>query len=212
MTSTAAAIGAVLPPDNELVVGTVTSVTPFIVTSRGGPINNPGVLGSYRPGLGDPVQMLRQDGTWLVMGASASAVDAAAGLGSYNLPGTADTTALGTYTNLDPVRFGFVKRLPGSTVIVDAHVSCYSTAIATSVLYGIDFLAMGGGAVSVRKDLMGMQLNNANLHTMISATAPFTGIAAGTYDVQILWRRTAGAGTLTINSDDWTSIMVTEAN
>lgn len=212
MTSTAAAVKGTQPPDNELVLGTVASLVPFVVNTRNGPVNNPGVLGSYRPGLGDPVQMMRQNGTWLVMGSSASAVNAAAGIASFNDDTANDNTALGTFTNLDPVRFGFVKRLPGSNVVVNFHCSVFISASSnTNVEFGLDFLAASLTAVTQRVVVCGMQINPLNTHTMISATVPYGNIAAGIYTIQALWRRSAGAGTINIApTDDWVSIMVTE--
>lgn len=82
MTTLAGAIEEVLPPDNELVLGVVTDVTPLTVEARGG-IFTPGVLGSYAPAIGDNVELLRQDATWLALGVVR---DATAGAAAYGGP------------------------------------------------------------------------------------------------------------------------------
>jgi hypothetical protein len=64
------AVTSVLPPDNELRIGTVTGISPFAVSVEGATINAAGRLASYGPVLGEPVALLRQDGTWLALGAT----------------------------------------------------------------------------------------------------------------------------------------------
>lgn len=70
MTDTVAqAVEEVLPPDDEVVYGVATATAPFQVQARGG-LFNPGVLSSYSPVVGDRVALLRQDATWLALGAT----------------------------------------------------------------------------------------------------------------------------------------------
>lgn len=205
-------IADAMPPDNELVVGTVTSVVPLTVAVRGGTVINPGTVGSYIPAVGDPVQMMRQDATWLIMGSSASSLDASLTMNNYNDDTAAATTTLVTYTNINPVRFPFVKRFASTQVRVDLHASCFTTAVTTKVQYGIDFINTAVIPPSPRRDLTAMLINTANEHTMIGCNALFAGFAAGAYTVQLIWLRVSGAGTLTINADDWVSLLVTEVS
>jgi hypothetical protein len=200
------AVSDTLPPDDELVSATVAAVNPLTLNIRGALVSESlGVLGSYVPVLGDVVSVLRQDATWLVLGSTQPGTDATLSLAGYN--GTAaDTTAAAAYTNLDPVRFDFVKRSALTRVRVDLSVSCYTTAVTTKPRFGVDFI----NAPTERRDIMEMLINTANEHTPMSAVTVFDGFAAGAYTVQLLWLRVSGAGTLTINADDWVSLLVTE--
>lgn len=205
-------IAEAMPPDNELVVGVVASVDPLVVDVRGGTVLNPGTVGSYVPAAGDPVQMLRQDATWLILGASASSQDASLTTAGYNNNTAAATTASVNYTNVSPVRFDFTKRFASTLVRVDLSVSCFTSAVATKPRFGIDFINASVNPPSPRVDVMEMLINTANEHTALSAHAVFGGFAAATYTVQLIWLRVSGAGTLTINADDWVSLLVTEVS
>jgi hypothetical protein len=70
--SVAGAVEEVMPPDDELVFGVAVSVAPLVVQARGG-LLTPGVLGSYSPAVGDDVALIRQDATWLALGATRGA-------------------------------------------------------------------------------------------------------------------------------------------
>lgn len=205
-------IAAAMPADNEQVVGIVASLNPLTVNVRGGIVVNPGTLGSYVPGVGDTVQMLRQDATWLVLGASGSGEDATLTTAGFNDDSITDTTALANYSNVDGVRFDFLKRFNSTRVRVDLHASCYTTAITTKVQFGCDFINVTATPPSPRVDLTAMLINTANEHTMIGSSAVFSGFGAALYEVQLIWLRVSGAGTLTINSDDWISLLVTEVS
>lgn len=205
-------IADAMPSDNELVVGVVTSISPLQVSARGGTVNNPGTIGSYVPAVGDPVQMLRQDATWLIMGSSASSEDASLTTNGYNNNTAAATTVNVNYTNINPVRFDFVKRFASTRVRVDLSASCYTTVANTKPRFGLDFINTSVIPSSPRRDLMEMLINPLNEHTMMSCSVTFSGFAAGMYDVQLIWLRVSGGGTLTINVDDWVSLLVTEVS
>lgn len=198
-----------MPPDDELVAGVVTGIGPLQVSVRGATIE-PGTLGSYIPVVGDPVQLIRQDATWLVLGSSASGVDATNSVVSFADNTIATSTASGTYVNVTGAVVTFLKRSTGSRVRVDGDISAFiSVAANTKPRYGLDFISLDG-LPSVRVDLMEMLINPLATHTMVSGSALFSGIAAGNWTVQLLWLRAAGAGTLNINADDWVSFIVAE--
>lgn len=67
------------PSDNELAIGTITSLNPLTVDRGGGPVNQPGVLDSARAvplEVGDVVAMIREKGTWLILGKNSANTDA----------------------------------------------------------------------------------------------------------------------------------------
>lgn len=68
----AQAVTAAMPPDNGVRVGEVLSVNPLRIDLAGG-IISAGILGSYSPVVGDFVSLVRQDGTWLAVGATGDA-------------------------------------------------------------------------------------------------------------------------------------------
>lgn len=57
-----------MPPDDGVRVGIVASVFPLVITLQGAPITLVGQLGAS-VSVGDKVALLRQDQSWLVMGA-----------------------------------------------------------------------------------------------------------------------------------------------
>lgn len=206
----AGAVEDALPPDNEMVGGVVTAISPLRVLVRGADVNNPGTLGSYIPSVGDPVQMLRQDSTWLCLGSSVSGIDATNTAAFFNDNTVVVSTAGAAYTNVTGASFAFTKRLDNSRVRVDVNVSAFlSVATNTKPRYGLDFISLSGGP-SVRVDVMEMLINPLSQHTMISGGALYGGIPADDYTVQLLWLRVSGGGTLNINNDDWVSVIVTE--
>lgn len=67
------AIHDILPSDNRLRVGTVLRTFPTFVDVQGAQIPA-GSLASYNPRAGDVVTLLRQEGTWLILGLVTSPV------------------------------------------------------------------------------------------------------------------------------------------
>lgn len=202
------AVGDVLPSDNELILATVLSVDPLRVDNRGASSPS-GVLGSYVPAVGDPVVVLRQDATLVTLGASVSGVDATNTFNGFNGAPAGDTTVLGTYTNFDSVSFPFTKRLESTAVRLDYAVSCYSTGAGnTKPRFGVDFISAAGTVY--RFDVFAMLINPVSTHTPMSAVAKLPGIPAGEYTVQAIWLRVSGAGTLTVDAEDWVSLMASE--
>lgn len=212
MTSTlAGAVDGILPPDNELVTGIVTAVNPVTVSVRGASISESlGVLGSYIPAVGDNVQLIRQDATWLVLGAGAGNTDASGTIANYNNNTAAAVTAAAAYANVNPVRFTWVKRFATTRVKVELSASCFTSVGATTPRFGVDFINTSVVPSSPRVNMVQMQINAANTHTPLVAQDIFPGFAAATYTIQLIWLRAAGGGTLTINADDWVSLMITE--
>ena len=202
------AVGDVLPSDNEMILATVLSVNPLRIDNRGA-ATPCGTLGSYIPAVGDPVVVLRQDATLVALGSSVPGVDATNAVNGFNGVPTADTTTLAAYTNLDNVSFPFTKRLDSSAVRLDCAVSCYSAGAGnTAAQFGVDFVSTSGAVY--RFDVFAMLINPVSQHTPMSAFAKLPGIPAGEYTVQAIWLRASGAGTLTVDSNDWISLMASE--
>lgn len=205
------AITKALPPDDRLRVGIVSQSSPLEVDVEGTPIRTPGVLGFANFSVGDVVSMLRQDQSWLVLGTNALS-DSASLTGQVafsNTPG-ADTTAGAAYSNFGiSTATTFTKRIAGSKLRIDFSSSCFTTAVNTSVQFGMDVF---NSTNAYQPTMTRMLINTANEHTMVAGGTLLSGVAAGTYTVQPLWLRFSGAGTLTSNSDDWLTYFVSEVN
>ena len=199
------------PPDNNVRIGTVDQVSPLIVNVQGGQVVSPGVANWANFTAGDVVALIRQDQSWLVLG-TVSPSDFATITGPVYFSDTpgADTTAGASYSNFGVgTATTFTKRINGSRVRIDFTSSCFSSAINTSVQFGMDIFNSDN---AYQPTMARMLINTANEHITISGGGIFDALAAGTYTFQPLWLRFSGAGTLTSNSDDWMAYFVSEVN
>lgn len=210
MRTLARSISEAMPSNNALIVGIVASLAPLTVTVRGTNIR-PGTLGSYIPSVGDVVVMFREEATWVVLGPSASGgIDATTTVAGFNSNSAAATTTSASYTNIGGALFVFTKRFQNSAVRFDFAVSAFITgATNTAPNFAVDFIDQAT-LINYRFDIFTMLINPLSTHTPMSAMAKLTGIPAGVFNVQAIWRRASGAGTLAINADDWLSMMATE--
>lgn len=116
------------------------------------------------------------------------------------------TTTSSSYANFPATSsFSFTKQYSSSdtSLKVDLHVTSYATSVTSSVSFGVNIN-------STDTDVAQLTYNTANNHTQTSGTKVITGLAAGTYTVQIRWKRTGGAGTVTVDGADWVSMTVQE--
>ena len=74
------AVTDILPPDDNMRIGFVTSVDPLTVNVQGAPVL-PGHLSSYGAVVGDVVALVRQDQTWLCLGSTRSGIQPGNGTG-----------------------------------------------------------------------------------------------------------------------------------
>lgn len=117
----------------------------------------------------------------------------------------AGTTTSATYVDLPaPSSLSFTKKYNASTkLIVTVCAGARSNAALTTVRFGV---RING----VDTDVAHMEIPDANKHVALSGVTTVTGLLAGTYTVQVRYRRTAGAGTLQVDSNDWLSLAVEE--
>lgn len=90
------AIVDVLPPDDRLRIGTIATVYPTTVDIQGTQVPAAAVSG-YTPVVGDSVAVLRQDGTWLILGRTTSPATGASPsfqAGSFSMTVVAATSNL----------------------------------------------------------------------------------------------------------------------
>lgn len=146
------------------------------------------------------------------IGALADAVDTslAAAANVVNVIGAApanDTTTSNTYSSLTSTNtsVSFTKKLASTAIRIDLHVTAGSSASATTMVIGVQINSVDYDVIQFKSDV-------ANARFSLSGTAIVAaGLAAGTYTVQIRWKRTNGAGTVQrFISDDWQSMTVAE--
>lgn len=108
----------------------------------------------------------------------------------------AQTTVSASYSNLNSggsvARISLTKVRDDTRLAYDFDASCFSTAVNTSVQYG---LLVDG----TDYDTAFARINLGSVHVFPGASGFLGGVGAipaGTYDIDARWRRVAGAGTL----------------
>jgi hypothetical protein len=164
------------------------------------------------PSLGEDLalaveaELARIDGDVAAAGANPNGAD---GVNAAATTVGTNTTTSATYVNMAGTgavtSFSFTKKYSAAVtqVKVDFHATFYGTgsgaAVSFAVLIGAtdyDVTRFALSSIAVRQQSSGVRL--------------ISGLAAATYTVQCRWRRTAGAGTLTRDVDDWLSVTATE--
>lgn len=121
-----------------------------------------------------------------------------------NTPGVPDTTTSATYVNLAAPSSVSVTKLRNDTRIeVDLRLSCFLTVIGNTEP---SFAVLLNG---VATEIISMLINPVSTHIPFSAK-DFYSVPAGTYTIQIQWRRVSGTGTLSRGTDDWISLSARE--
>jgi hypothetical protein len=123
---------------------------------------------------------------------------------NYNAVGASGTTAIGTYSNLPGAPSVTILKGGGTEtkLLVDVRISSYNSD------------ALGIADIGVQVDGTDYQVtrffyNQALVHAAYGAQRLIPNLSAGLKTVAGRWLQ-AGVGTLTQNSDDWTSITVSE--
>jgi hypothetical protein len=106
------------------------------------------------------------------------------------------TTVSAAYIDVTGVTFNFVKEYASTRVCLDGSGAGFATVATNTVAqFGV---SLGG----VDYDLFNITWNPINEHLAHSGiNYVATGLAAGTYTVQLRWKRTAGTGTANIGND-----------
>lgn len=114
---------------------------------------------------------------------------------SNQTPPPADTTVSGpvAWDTIGVTTATFTKQAADTDIEIGMSIGMFSTAGGTVGQYGI---SISGG---IGDQLIGqVLLSSPSVENAASAVIRVTGVPAGTYTLTPRWRRTAGAGTLTI--------------
>lgn len=122
------------------------------------------------------------------------------------LTGTATTTS-GTMVDFPaPSSVSFVKRRGSSETSIKA--SLLLSGVRGTVAN--DFVSAALRINGVDTEFASLMLATAGLRQPLVGFAIITGVPAGTYTVQMRWRRAGGTGTLTSDANDRLAIQVEE--
>ncbi|GAA2843931.1 hypothetical protein Acy02nite_68520 [Actinoplanes cyaneus] len=121
-----------------------------------------------------------------------------------NAQGTG-TTTVATYAALPGTSsLAFTKKYSGTQTKLIARLtaSCAATAVST--------VRMAVRISGTDYDIAHRSFETVNKHDRLSGEREITGVSAGTYTVQAMWRRVSGTGTISSDSNDWLSLAIEE--
>lgn len=135
----AGAVDDVLPPDNELVMGVVTSGNPLAVSVRGGNPAGVGRLSTTGLTAGDNVALIREGGTWLALGKMISGSAGGLGLTSLNMSAASAVLPLtGVEQDIPGTTINFTTTSATASLVAvwfaDYEVLVAATAVGTTML------------------------------------------------------------------------------
>lgn len=188
--------------------GTVVAFSAGVLTVSvgGGEPEDVGYLSSYAPVVGDVVCLVLQRTTWLCIGRlndSTSVLPPSSESNWFAGPSGSNNTS--TYAVVTGTGITFTKRRPESRVYVHLAGSGFSASAASGGEYaariaGLDF------------SMAQFFWNNAAEHHSFSGFRHLSGIAAGTYTVQVSFRLYNGVGAIQYDAHDRFSLLCWEVD
>lgn len=192
------AVADAMPPDDEMVIGTVTSGNPLVINARGADINGVGRLASAGLAAGDPVALLRQDNTWLALGKIIGATGT--GLGLTNLRHAVCNTItplVNAEADLPGTSISFTTTAPNALLL--ALWVCYYESVGVVNTIGIAKLRVDG-VTNISPQAVFSNAGLADSEATIPACTLLT-IQPGSHTVILRANRVGGAdGNLRIDN------------
>ncbi len=197
-------------------VGTVTAVSPLKVAVQETELLN---VGSLTPdfAVGDVVALLGQsavsaDGSsWLalgsVIGADLVTSNTSAGL---QVMASVQANNTGVFADITGVTFTFVKTRPDSRVFLHLAGSSFTTGVATNAEFALRTTSSTGLPAAVDNVVASFFYNVATTHLSWCGFRYLSGLPVGTYTIQGRFRLSAGAGSISFDTNDRISVAVTE--
>lgn len=148
---------------------------------------------------------------WIVTGSFASY--ALGEVTSLQFPSAALSTTVVTYADVTTINpFTFTKTMDGTKVRMAVHAGCYVTGTAsTGARFGLTFTPTSGQVYTpIDYNLAAIYHNQLSLHLPGYGQQRVAGLPAGSYSVQLRWRRLSGTGTCTCDSNDLMTMEVVE--
>lgn len=162
------------------------------------------VLGSVFVQPGDRCLLDRYGSDWVVTGSwSSLGVGEAAHVQAPAAP-TATLTST-TFVDLAEIdAFAFRKAYDGTYVRMGLTAGAYSTTAGAAVRWAYRLTPLDAGSTWPAQDFpMGLLLfNTTNQHMSVTSSARFITIPAGSYQVQVRWRRTNAVSGAVADTND----------
>jgi hypothetical protein len=193
------------PPDDGVRVGIVASVSPLVITLQGVPLTLAGQLG-VSVSVGDAVALLRQDQSWLVLGAILNREEASDGnFADQTLSNITDSIASFTLTPIAGwPTMTFRRSRPNSRLDMQLTVGARPTgAVPNTALYALRITNPATGGTWTPTIIPAVTYSTASAHASITVRRlglPAAELGAGDLEAEILWRRSTGTGTINIGS------------
>ena len=164
-----------------------------------------------RPGM--RCTLNRYGSEWVVTNGFATPVLGRASMVVFSGSETTTSSSFADLTSIAPL--AFTKLHSGTLADIDLTVSAFSTAAGgTTARWALRFTQIDGDAPYTPADLTINYLWFSIADTRFSQTTRFTSaevIPAGSYSVQVRWRRASGSGTVTnVASNDHYSLTLAE--
>lgn len=196
--------------DRVTAVGTVTSRSAISTDNRlsvafdGSSLSVPvkqfaGVMAR----AGDRVGLLKFGVEWVVVGTfTATDPEDVAYLGAAAIGSTTSATYVATPSAEEVT---FVKAWDDTNVRMAVNVGVYANASTTGVAFGLRFAEL-----ALNYDVAQLIIDTASAHKFVAGLRIEPGIPAGTYTVQLQWKRSFAGSTVQQDANDWVSFGVSE--
>ncbi|HET7637178.1 MAG TPA: hypothetical protein VFK47_00415, partial [Ktedonobacteraceae bacterium] len=125
--------------------------------------------------------------------------------GISNVSSAGNTTS-GTYANFPTTSsVSFTKAAGNSKLTVRGSVGAFTSATGINARIGVNIN-------STDYDCGTLLFNTASQHQQIVCSVTISSVAAGSYTAQLRWKIVAGSGTLSTDTNDWTTLSVEETD
>lgn len=167
------------------------------------------VAGNLNPVAGDRVLLQRFGSDWVVTDVFAHRALRTVAYPAASTAGSGTTTSASFVVISGLPTLTLTKRWSNPTgILVSVGAASYSTGVPNEAEFGVKLTGPAGAADTL---VCGANHQTANVHFAchgIVLTA--SGLGAGSYTAEIVVRRSAGSSTVTINSDDYFTMSLTE--
>lgn len=171
------------------------------------------VLGTSPVREGDRVTLELFGTEWLVTGTFSANGFGEANQAVEGLSGATGALTSGSFVDLTEFgSFEFTKNYDATFVRLQVQGSAFATGAIAKVFWALRFTALEGGAGYTPADISvgGMQINTLSAHIGYTSMRRVTNIPAGTYTVQLRWRRASGSGSIFADTNDSYAVEVDE--
>jgi hypothetical protein len=127
-------------------------------------------------------------------------INSPVGVNGFATTSSTDTTSSATYVNMagtgSQTSFPFTKLNASTRIRVQMSATLYSTGATGGATLGARINGTDYDVVAIQTSVIGNRVSCTGI-------AYVTGVAAGTYTVQLRWKRNNGSGVMTRDQFDW---------